>query len=361
MSVVDRYVLGSFLRAFPLCIAAAAALFLVVDFFQRVAELAQHESGVWNAVAYFVFKLPRIVTEVYPAASLLAVLIGLGNLAEGRELLALRTCGVSTSRVLAPLAVAGAVLSLAVLAWNETVVPPTSSRARVIQDVGIEKRLQSGVFNASSIWFQSDQGFVNINYFDANRNELRGITLHQMDDAFHLARVVEVPRAVWSGDGWDVPEGLVTTFVGEGDSVVRDAVSGDLELNVKPDELRRKRRRSYEFSYRELSKQIAGLERKGLDATEYMVDLNYKLAAPFAGLVGIVLGLPLAARGGRRSGGGVLRNVSVGLAVSFLYWSATALAVAAGHAGTIPPMLAAWAANLLFGIGAAAFYVVRDL
>jgi lipopolysaccharide export system permease protein len=360
VSVLDRYVLGRFLRMLPLCIAAAAALFLLVDFFQRIGELTKHGAGVWNALAYFSFKLPRVITEVYPAASLLAVLIGLGALAEGRELLACRSCGVSTLRVLAPLAACAALLSLVVLAWNEVVVPPTASRARMIQDVGIEKRLERGVFNASSLWFQSEQGFVNINYFDATRNELHGITLHQMDESFRLVRIVEARKAVWRQDHWDVLDTTVTMFEGGADALGQNHGTV-LALDVNPDELRRKRRRAYEFSYRDLSKQILGLERKGLDATEYMVDCDYKLAAPFAGLVAVILGLPLAARGGRRSGGGVLRNVGLGLAVSFVYWSATALAVAAGHAGTLPPLLAAWAANILFGIGGTLLYVVRDV
>jgi len=361
LTILDRYVVGRFLRALPLCAAAAAVLFLTVDFFQHVGEFAQHDSSAAKAAAYFVFKLPRIITDVYPAACLLAVLIGVGHLAEGREILAMRTCGVSSIRLLVPLAIAGALVSLLVLVWNETVVPAASTRARAIQDIGIEKRLQSGVFNATSIWFQNDQGFVNINYFDATKNELYGITLHEMDGAFRLVRAVEVPRATWNGHVWVMQGGIVTTFVGDGDSVIRDAAAGDLQLDVKPDELRRKRRRSYEFSYADLRKQIASLERKGLNATEYAVDLNYKLAAPFSGLVAIVIGLPLAMRGGRRAGGGVVRNVSLGLVVSFFYWSAMALSVAAGHAGTLPPVLAAWAANLSFGLGGVTLYLARDL
>jgi len=359
VNILDRYLLGRFLRALPLCMAAAAALFLLVDFFIRIGEFAEYDSGVAKATAYFLFKLPRILTEVYPAASLLAVLMGIGALAEGRELLAMKACGIRTARIVLPIAIAGVIFSGAVLAWNETVVPPSSSRARAIQDVGIEKRLQSGVFNASSIWFQSEQGFVNIEFFDANHNVLHGITLHVMDDAFRLVRLVEVPRATWNGSAWELGPGSVTAFINDGDSVTRDSIAGDLRVDAKPEELRKKRRRSYEFSYSELNKQIGELERKGLDATEYLVDLNYKLAAPFAGLVAVVMAFPLAARSGRR-GGGMLRNVGLGLAVSFLYWSATALSVAAGHSGTLPPVIAAWAPNALFGLGGGAMFFARD-
>jgi lipopolysaccharide export system permease protein len=355
VTVIDRYVLGRFLRVLPLCVGAAAALFLMVDFFQRIAELAADQSSAGQIAGYFLFKLPRILTEIYPAGCLLAVLIGVGGLAEGGELLALKACGVSTARLLVPLAIVGALTGFGVLLWNEIVVPPTYTRARLIRDVGIEKELESGVFDAASIWYRSDQGFVNIGYFDANDNTLYRIALHEPDAAFQVGRLIEVPRAVWNEGGWSMEGGVVTTFVEQGDPAIRDAVPGDLTLDATPQELRSKRRRSFELSYRALERQVASLQRKGLDATEYLVDMQYKLAVPFSGLVAIVIGVPLAMRAARR-GGGLLRNVGIGLVVSLAYWATAAVAVAAGHAGTLPSWAAAWAANVTFGLGGLVLY-----
>ena len=38
------------------------------------------------------------------------------------------------------------------------------------------------------------------------------------------------------------------------------------------------------------------------------------------------------------------------MGVCFLYWLTQALTVSAGHAGTLPPVVAAWAANAIFAI-----------
>ena len=355
MSLIDRYVLGRFLRVLPMCIAAAAALFLMVDFFQRIGELASYHSTARQIAGYFLFKLPRTLTEIYPAGCLLAVLIGVGGLAEGGELLALKACGVSTARLLVPLAIVGAITGLGVMAWNEIVVPPSYTRARMIRDVGIEKELESGLFDAASVWYRSDQGFVNIAYFDAVENVLHGIALHEPDAGFRVARLVEVPRAAWDGSSWAMEGGVVTTFAGEKEPEIRDATPGDLRLDATPQELRSKKRRAFEFSYRALSKQIASLRRKGLDATEYLVDLQYKLAVPFSGLIAIIIGLPLAMRSAKR-GARLLHNVSIGLAVSLAYWATAAVAVAAGHAGMLPSWAAAWTANALFGFGGLILY-----
>jgi lipopolysaccharide export system permease protein len=62
-----------------------------------------------------------------------------------------------------------------------------------------------------------------------------------------------------------------------------------------------------------------------------------------------------------RRGAGLLRNVGIGLAVSLAYWTTAAVAVAAGHAGMVPPWAAAWAANALFGVGGLILYRRGDV
>lgn len=360
MSLLDRYVIGQYLRLLPMCVIAAAGSFVVVDFFLRIDEFAEHGAEASAIVSYVLFKLPRVITEVFPAASLIAVLVGIGLLAERRELVAMQACGVGRKQVLWPLVIAGTLLSVAVLTWNEAVVPPTSSRARAIQDINIENKAARGALNASSLWFQNPAGFVNVDYFDANQNVLYGITVLDMDDAFRLRGVIEVPQAFWSGHDWQLPSGTVTTFGPEAEATSRDLVPGDLEILEKPSDFRRKRRRSYEFSYAELSQRIARLREKGLDAKEYIVDLHFKIASPFAGLVAILIGLPLAVRGGGRRGSTLLSNVALGLGVCFVYWSATAIAVSAGHTGTIPPLAAAWGPNLAFSLVGMGVYLAAE-
>jgi lipopolysaccharide export system permease protein len=350
LTLLDRYLTGRFLAAFPYCLVAAVALFVVFDFFVRVGELAEHGARTADVVEYFAFKTPRVLSQVYPAAMLFAVLTAVGALAEQNEVLAMKACGVSPARMLVPLSVAGACLSVLLLAWNETIVPPAAGRARYVLDVEIRNRLEAGFFNASSLWFRTAQGYVNADYFDATANVLYGVKLHELDASFRVRTVVTVPRATWSDGEWRFERGRVLTFVGAEDMFFRAATPSDLRIDVPPEELRRKRRQSYEMGFGELRRQVYDLRRDGLDAREYVVDLYAKVAGPFAGLVSVMIGLPLAIRSTRR--GGLLRNAAIGLGVSFVYWMASAVALAAGHAGTIPPLIAAWAANVVFGAGA---------
>ncbi len=356
MNLLARYVVTQFIKWLAICLLVTTGLFLVIDFFLQVDDFARHDAGLSSVATYFVLKLPKILTQVYPAAALLAVLVSLGLLSDNRELLAMRACGVATRRFALPLLAAGSLISLTMLLWNEVVVPPTASLSREVKDIRIEDKQRLGHLDAKSLWFQDDAGFFNIDFFDAGKNILYGVTLHDIDRQFRLKRLFEIPVAVWTGTGWDTSGGTVTEFEPDGDGIPRDLQPGEIEIRDTPTQFRRKRRRSYEFNFRQLRNQVETLESKGLDANEYRVDMHHKIAVPFSGLIAVAIGLALITRGSQRSGLGY--NVGLAMVVVFFYWAMMAVTVSAGHTGNLPPMLAAWAANLTFGAAAGFIYLL---
>jgi lipopolysaccharide export system permease protein len=346
MGLLSRYLVVQFLRWFVLCMIAAGGIFLIVDFFLNLEDFTGNNAAFTLVVQYFALKLPKILIEVFPAAALLAVLVSLGLLADNRELLAMRACGVENWRLAGPLLAAGVFLSLSALLWNEVVVPPTASRARTVKDTDIERKQQQGALDAVALWYQSDEGFFYINFFDANRNVLHGIVLHELDPSFRLIGVKEAPVAFWNGETWEVPSGTVTDLRPDADGIPRAMRDGEFSIRETPQEFRRKRRRSYEFDYTGLAEQIEMLQAKGLDASEYLVDLYFKLALPFSGMVAVTIGFAVILRTSRR--GSLAYNLGVAMTIVFAYWATMAVTVSAGHAGNLPPFVAAWSANLSF-------------
>jgi lipopolysaccharide export system permease protein len=346
VSTVSRYLVGAYLRAFVLVLLFGTALFLVVDLVDRLADYAEYSPTPASMATFYALRLPRILTDVYPAVSLLAVLTSLGALARRREILALQACGVSDFQLAAPLLAAAGLISVAVFAWSELVVPPTAAEARRVKDVVIKKNRDMGMLDARSLWFQDAQGFVNIEYFDALHDTVHGLSLYVVDDRFRLRRIVEVPSATWRGGRWEMGPGKVREVASDGAVSDRPLQAGDLRLDDAPSALAKRRPHAEEFTVRELRRRISNLEAKGLDADPLRVDLHAKLALPLSGVVSVLLGFPLGARGGRRFGLGY--NVTVGLAVGFAYWVALAIAMSAGRIGVLPAPVAAWSANAIF-------------
>ena len=90
MTTLRLYLARAWLGAFAASLAAAAALYLGIDVLGRVGEVLPFAPAASKLAAYFLFKLPKILFDVFPAACLLATLASLGALDRNRELAAMR-------------------------------------------------------------------------------------------------------------------------------------------------------------------------------------------------------------------------------------------------------------------------------
>jgi lipopolysaccharide export system permease protein len=124
--------------------------------------------------------------------------------------------------------------------------------------------------------------------------------------------------------------------------------SEDLALSRTPDDFQASVPDNEEMGYRQLRAIAQKLQSEGYDATRQRVDLSGRLANPFASVIMAFLGIPFALRKGRGTSLAVGISLSVGIGIA--YHIIQAILIAFGYSGALPPMLAAWSANLLFGL-----------
>lgn len=344
--ILARYLIGEFLRIFGLAVVAFVVVYLIADFSDRIDDFLKHQAAAGSIVRYFLFKIPKIVNEVIPIAVLASLLLSLGGLTRHNEVTAMRASGLSTLQIVAPLLVTCLALSLVSFAWNETVVPYFAGRARYVNQVEIKKRQLPGVVGDQQIWAHGQDRFYNIQSFDARKNVLVGVTIYPIDTEFRLRGLVRIPRARWVKEAWRYPRGHELEFGLDGEIRSVALGPGILELEETPADLQAVKRDSEEFSYRELAALVESYGQKGLDTTEYRVDLHLKIAVPFICAVMALISVPLGLRGGRSSS--LASNIGTGLLIGASYWFVLALAVSLGHSGVLPAFVAAWAANVIF-------------
>ena len=98
------------------------------------------------------------------------------------------------------------------------------------------------------------------------------------------------------------------------------------------------------------------LEALGVDVVRLRVQLHRKLSFPLVSVVMILLGIPFAFVVGRR---GALYGIGLSIVIAIVYWTVLSVFEALGSNALLPPPLAAWAPNLLFG--AAGLYLMLTL
>src|SRR5215470_16002491 len=246
LSVVNRYLGGQFVAFFVPILASFVLLYVIIDLFDRLDILLRYQASAETAARYFLFKVPLMVTHITPPAVITAALLAFGILGRRNEIIALRASGVSLMQTALPVVTLAAMISVAALIWNETVVPYCSRRFEYVNNVEIRKRAIRGVLSDRAIWYHGADGFYNIDYVDRTQQAVYDLTIYRLDDQFRLRSVVNVPRAHWVGDRWEAQgavehtldgDAFLTTPVPAEDLTISETLDDFLEVQREPEEL----------------------------------------------------------------------------------------------------------------------------
>ena len=131
-------------------------------------------------------------------------------------------------------------------------------------------------------------------------------------------------------------------------STVASDVSTSPELRETPAYFKKEVKQSQEMNYEELARYIKDLQQSGFDVVRLKVQLNMKFAYPVITFVMALLAVPFALSTGRR---GALTGVAVAIGIAIVYFVASGLFEAMGNANQLPAAMAAWAPDIIFGLG----------
>lgn len=357
-SVISRYLVREFVGMLLPIVTAFVFVYLIVDCFDRLTFLLKNHATAGAAVRYFLFKIPLILTQTLPPAILVALLLSLGMLSRQNEITALRASGISLVETAVPLVALGTLMSLATLVWNETVVPYCTRESQYVNNFEIRKSAPRGILSDREIWYHGADGFYNIDHIDPQRRTLFGLTIYQTDTKFELGSIIQVQVAEWTGTGWRATNVVRRTVTSTGDVVTEPVSDSELLRHETLNDFLELRPDADELSYTELRQRIAELLRKGIDASNYYVDLQSKLALPFTSLVFACLAIPLAGRVQRHPS--LAAILMTGLVTAFGYWVTLALTNALGESRVLPPVVAAWAANVTFLFVGVAIFLTSE-
>jgi lipopolysaccharide export LptBFGC system permease protein LptF len=184
--------------------------------------------------------------------------------------------------------------------------------------------------------------------------DAREQTLHQASvfetarNPFRLVSHTSARQVTFRDGVWHATEGWVQSFADDG-TVTREAFAErTLELET-PEDFGTEQVEATMMNYGELRDYIDRLGESGFSIAEQEVELHRKLAFPFVTLVMTLIAVPFGVTTGRR---GALYGIGLALALAVSYLVISHIFIAFGNASMLPPLLAAWATNLLFAAGA---------
>ena len=276
---------------------------------------------------------------------LMATLLTLGMLSRDSEVTAMQSCGVSLLRISVPMLALGFVASILLMINAELILPHSYVRTQHIQRVKIEKRGDRVTFKRNNIWFRSKSMILQARLFEPKTQTLSGLVIWNVDEHMNPVSRIDADTAVYRDGVWTLKSAVVKNFQSSG-YVASPAKTMTIDLNLKTEELQVLDGDADNMSIRELYDYAENLRRGGYQAYRYLTLMHTKIAAPFAALIMVLLGIPFALRNSRS--GGIAMGIGASIGIGFAYFVVNAVLLSYGRSGVLPPVVAAWSANFLF-------------
>jgi lipopolysaccharide export system permease protein len=354
---MDRFIAGQFFGPFMVCLGAFTAAYLLGDAFDRFDDLLHYGGLGLIGLEYFALKLPLIMSQIMPVASLAGVLLGFALLNRSGEVLACQQLGISRLEMAVPVLVIAILISGFDFVLSEMVVPAATRQAKYLYDVQLKKRQLKAVFANHGIWVRVRDGFVSAQVFDGKNKELVGVSHYELDDDFGLKDLVRAQSAKWNGRRW-VPDQPNSFSMGPNGAVTKtDRMR--LDLGLSPADFGLLRAEPEEFSLWELNRYIQDLRSKGLDPGGYVVDRDLKYAMPLACLIMVALGMALSLDPLPRNSS-LGRSFLLAILIGFGYWLSFGITSSLGRSGLLAAWLAAWLPNLMFAMIAFSIFLFGE-
>jgi lipopolysaccharide export system permease protein len=357
-SLLDWYVLRGFLFYFVMLLAGFILLFETFAFFDLLDDMTRNHVGWLQVANYFRYVTVSNFYQFAPLAALTAVLVTLGVLAKNNEIVAFKAAGISLYRVSLPLLTMGVLLAGGLVLLGDTYLPYANRRQDELYNQ-IKGRPPQTYRSPQHQWiFGENSKIYNYDLFDSDHNLFGGLSVFELDpQTFQMRRRVYAARAHWFAQQhtWILESGWVRDFDdGHVTSYTPFVVEALPELDEPPAYFKRDVRQSNQMSGPELRRYIDSLERAGFDVARLSVQLYKKLAFPLIAPIIMLLAIPFSLLVGTR---GAVGGLALGLGLGIFYWALSALFEAMGAVGQLPPFMAAWSPDVIFGFLALYFFL----
>jgi lipopolysaccharide export system permease protein len=353
LSIIDRYVAGQFLTTFLFSLASFASLFILINLVENLDRFMDKHIPLGTIVIYYLSGLPDTLLLTSPLSVLLAALFVTGKLSMQSELPALKSAGMSLSRLMKPFLLATMLITAANLVNSCYIDPALYNWSKGYERRYLNRQQDN---NEGPLHIrESKSRILTVGQIAPDRNSATTVSLETFSENRLVSRIDADSLRIFSGDNrWVFYNTKTRTFSNGLETLVTRPGAETLKLSLAantfrmidtdPDEMNIVQ--NYDFVRQKEQSGLPGLEK----AT---VKLHTKIALPLASMIIVMIGVPLSTKKKRS---GLALEVSLTLLVGLLYLGMLKTIASLGFDGLLNPVLAAWLPDILFTLAGALLY-----
>ena len=371
--LIDRWLLGQIIPPMIFAISAFTVISLSVGvMFDLIRKIVEYGLPVLKALQALIFSLPSFLVLSFPMAVLLSTLLSYGKLSANSELLALRSLGITITRIIAPAIAISIFMTGLTFYFNDNLVPNSNKLAESTLRSGIGSSFNQGksknniIFTRKGSRIDSTNKQTKINTFlthifyasQFENNIMREVTVLDFSRE-NIKQILTASSAIFdkNNSSWIFTDGGIISTDTNGQTTnikfkqyIYPFVEGPLDLAKVPkdaSDMSLKEALEAERIYKKIGdvKQIRKIQ----------VRIQEKFTLPCAclvfGLIGSILGCKSNLRSSKSQGFGL------SVLLILIYYVMSFISSSFGVKGLLPPIIAAWFPVILSLSGG--FYFLR--
>jgi lipopolysaccharide export system permease protein len=358
MKKLDWYILLKFLTTFVFTMLTFTVIAVVIDTSEKADDFVKSGLTTVQLITHYFFGfVPFIMSMMFPLFVFISCIYFSSKMSGRSEFVAILAGGVPYNRMLRPYVV-GALL-LAALFWfaSQYWVPRANEIRTNFQSTYIDPHssYNSDPYRTNNFYLRvNGETYVGLKYYD---------TAQKRSGPFFLCRIKNSSiyynlRA--ESMKWDTAkkDWVLTNAVEHYNDGLKESgriiPSMHINLNVKPEELRRDEYLKDKFTTPELKRFIRMEEIRGSEGLNtYKEERYHRDASPFSVIILTMIGAVISTRK-VRGGSGLL--LAIGLVLAALFVIMDKFSITFATKGNFSPMLAAWMPNIIFSFVAGWLY-----
>ena len=357
--LIDRWLLGELIGPLLFALTAFTVVSLSVGvMFDLVRKIVESNLPWTIAVQVLMLRLPSFLVISFPMATLMASLLAYSRLSANSELTALRSVGVTASRMIAPAIALALLMTCLSFLFNDAIVPRTNRSAEFTLQRALGKAIAAEkgdniVYSRFGRVVSPDgdvgNGLTQLFFAREFQNgTMIDVTVLDFSRS-GFTQMLVADKANWNEEQakWEFKEGKILTLSPSGSTTSADFDRYLYPLSPAPLRIARLPKDANNMTVSEAIEAERLLSDAGdrKEARRLRVRIQEKFTVPMACLVFGLIGSSLGAKPNSRTS----RSQGFGISVVliFVYYVLSFSFSSLGVKGTLAPLIAAWAPVLI--------------
>ncbi len=358
LRIIDRYIIGKFLRTYFFSIAMIIVVVVIFDAAEKIDDFLESEATFGDILmGYYLNFIPFFVNQFSGLFTFIACIFFTSKMAYQTEIIAILSSGVSFRRFMYPYFVASLLITVFSLTLNLFVIPDANARQIEFHREFIAKDGGNKSGYERYIYRQVEPNtFAYIRDFNAKENRAAFFALETYSGG-KVVSSLQAQGALYNPESgsWSATRYTHRTYDGDRDSLLKSNVALDTVINLTAEELGKVDELARTMNFNRLGKFIEAQKAKGSDmVTLFEIEASSRWAYPFSTFVLTLIGLSLSSRKVR---GGTGLHIGLGIGLCFSYVLLMRFASEFAKGGIMPADIAIWAPNILYFIIGVYLYI----